>query len=348
MNFNDISAGVNAVKTQTCIAEDNIQLLGTRIEISGAISENIALAALRSGQVDAFQDTVEDISLLMGSRLKDLKRKNEKSIFDPRRVLLEQLALDSDIAQLDIKLGDLDTLMTLLESKEMPFDRGLLILASWSGNESLHEKKRVEIQDSLTVLMDTNTEWALELFASMELGDITPQTLSPLLQVMKRHQDKQDKGDAESLWDWFEEISDWPERDKRVRVLIRTLALELSSCTDETHRERLVATIKDLKKLLLFLGIEERSAFVAESVNLPAYYVMKELLFTIEQTWVSESLVTHRLASLPLASDKYICYLGHFMEILKYLPEHCFLDDIQRSQIQDAFAAVYDHMSDEE
>jgi type III secretion system TyeA family effector delivery regulator len=348
MNLNDISARINAAQTQRLLAEDNNHLLDARQEIRGAISENIALAALQSGQVDALQDTIEDLSLLLGSRLKDIKNKNDKSVADPRHVLLEQLAEESDLSLLNIKLGDVDTLMTLLDSEEVPFDQGLLLLASWSGNEALDGQKREKIKGRLTTLMDANPEWALEMFASMELGDISPQTLTPLLQVMKRHQDKQDKEDAENLWEWFEEISDWPERDKRVRVLIRTLALELSSCVDETRQERLVATIKDLKKLLLFLGIEERSSFVAKSVQLSTHRVMKELLHTIEQTWITDSWVTHRLASLSLAENQHIHYLARFIEILKYLPEHCFLDDAQRNQILEAFTALYDRLSDDE
>jgi type III secretion system TyeA family effector delivery regulator len=348
VDLNNISARINAAQTQKLLAEDQSHLLDTRQEIRGAISENIALAALQSGQLDALQDTMEDLSLLLGSRLKDIKNKNDKSVSDPRHALLEQLAEDRDLSLLNIELGDLDTLMTLLDSEEVPFDQGLLLLASWGENEALDGQKRKKIKDRLTALMDANPEWALEMFATLELGDVSPQTLSPLLQVMKRHQDKQDKEEAENLWEWFEEISDWPERDKRVRVLIRTLAVELSFCTDESHQKRLVATIKDLKKLLLFLGIEERSAFVAKSVELPARRVMKELLHTIEQTWITDSWVAHRLVSLSLTEDKHILYLGRFTEILKYLPDLCFLDDAQRSQILEAFTAVYDRLSDEE
>lgn len=348
MDLNNLSARVSAAQTQQLLNEDRTHMAESRQEMRGSQIEGRVLAALQGEQQSALQDTVEDLSLALGSRFKDLKNKADKTTTDPRNDALEQLAEGADLSMHNIAPGDVDTLMSLLSQDQIPLDQALLLMASWLGREGIDAKKRKTLSDKMTELMDANPQWALEMFASIELGAISQEAMGPLLQVMQRYQQQEEREDTQGMWEWFEQIQHWPQRKERIRVLLRTLALELAVCTDEAQKDRLIATLLDLKKLLLFLGIEDHSRRLAQAHGLNPELVMEEILKTVEQTWINVDWITQRLRALNIYDEEVIPYLGRFKDVLKFLPGLCFLDEEQRMEILEAFTMLYDHLSEDE
>ena len=347
MDLNNLSARISSAHTQQLLGEDRAHATESRLEIRGSQIEGRVLAALQGEQQSALLDTVEDLSLALGARFKDLKNKTDKTSIDPRNDALEQLAEGADLSMHNVAVGDVDALMSLLSQDKIPLDQALLLMASWLGKEGIDAKKRKKLEDKMAELMDANPEWALEIFANIELGAISQEAMAPLLQVMQRYHQQEEREDTQGMWEWFEQIQHWPQRRERIKVLLRTLALELVICTDEAQKNLLIATLLDLKKLLLFLGIEDQSRRLAQAHGLSTEMVMEEILKTVEQTWINVEWIGQRLRKLDLA-EEVIPYLGRFMDVLKFLPSLCFLDEEQRTQILEAFASLYDHLSDEE
>ena len=305
-----------------------------------------AESALLDGQDVAMQDTLEDLSLALGSRLKNIKGDAAKSEEEIRNNLLQEIAEQSDIEVPGLETGDTDTLMAMLNNGDLPTENAILILSAWRGTGKL-KGKHEDIDNLLQRLCESDPDWALKLFASMELGEVPASTLSTLQKVMERFQ-RPDEDGAEKLWYWFEQVKEWPDRAKRLRVLLRTCALDLNCCLDESRKLQLSQVLFELKKLLLFLGIEDHAQRLANCSLVPQEQVLKMLITTIEQTWVAPEWVMQQLVSFDIPQSSQILYAGGLRDTMKLLPALCFLDEEQREQIIEAIAVCYDRLSDEE
>jgi len=346
--LNNITSARNILQTQQQSRAEEQILANKRSMNLGSAVEARVMEALELGQQSAIEDTLEDISLTMGSRLKELKSKAEKQT-DSRFMLLEQLAESTGIAAGDIPLGDVEALEAMRKEGHLSDSEAMMFLASWQANDKLGGKKRKQLAERLGNMLADNPDWALEMFGELELGSLTPETMQPLRQIMQRFKRPRGEGESENeLWQWFEEIEAWPERQSRIRVLLRTLALELSQCTDQSQQDRLAETILDLKKLLIFLGVEERCLILATTYLIDSTLLMKGVLKTIEQIWINETWFVQQLNLLSLPAERQLPFLRQLIELIRYLPDPCFIDEEQHAQIIQAVTHLYDHLSEEE
>ncbi|ECC9427720.1 TyeA family type III secretion system gatekeeper subunit [Salmonella enterica subsp. diarizonae] len=147
------------------------------------------------------------------------------------------------------------------------------------------------------------------------------------------------------MWQWFNEIKKWSDRASRIRILIHTFAYELSAGGDGTVSPRLITTLMDLKKLLVFLGMEDIARRLANVIGLSEDEALSEILLLIEQRWMYSEWLANRIQQLRIKDNKRVLYLIRMNEVVKFLPDICFLDLQQRNQLSEAIEEYINQLS---
>lgn len=304
---------------------------------------NEAAVAVSEMQDVAMQDTMEDMSLVLGNRLKGKSRQpfggDDEKIHRDEMLssLAEQVAgdkLDSMLAGLQ-RSGIQDDLLNLYRQGEMNFSDAALLLAAGASALPLGSKRRKQLSSQLDELLAEQEDWALLMFADLELGSVNQNALQAMQQIVRQHHKPDQEENPEGLWQWFNKIKDWTDRSRRIRVLLRTFAFELSSAQTNEVTARLVTTLLDLKKLLVFLGLEDTARRLANVALIPQDEALSEVLLLIEQRWMYTEWLGNRLQQLKIQESKQVLYLIRLNEIVKFLPDICFLDVQQRKQISE-------------
>lgn len=300
-------------------------------------------SALSEVQDVALQDTMEEMSLLLGNRLKG-KNQRTFGLGDERIERDDQLALLAEQVAGD-KLNSVIQNVTaqgtvrisaLFHEGELSFSDAVLLLASEAGQLAPGSKRRKHLSSELDELLAGQQDWVLTLFAGLELGSVNAEALHSMQRIIRQHhrQDPEDQN-PEGVWQWFHTIKDWPDRSKRIRVLIHTFAYELSAEHQTEVSPRLLASLRDLKKLLAFLGMEDSALRLANVIGFATDDAFSEILLIIEQRWMYSEWLANRIQLLRITAKKRVLYLIRIHEIIKFLPDICFLDEQQRNQLSE-------------
>ncbi|WP_253383413.1 TyeA family type III secretion system gatekeeper subunit [unidentified bacterial endosymbiont] len=302
-------------------------------------------AALSDMQDVALQDTMEDMSLVLGNRLRGKSQRtlgsgNDELIERDEQLALlaEQVAGDKLDAVLEnLKSGGNDDIFTLFRQGELSFSDAALLLAAEMNGLAPGSKRRKRLSEQLDELLAGKEDWALEMFAELELGSVDSETMHSMQRIIRQHHRHDREGNSpEGIWQWFNTIKEWSDRSKRIRVLIHTFAFELSTGESGLVGPRLVAALFDLKKLLIFMGMEDIARGLAKIVGLSEDQALSEILLMIEQRWMYPEWLANRITYLNIKMNKRVLYLIKLCDVLKFLPEICFLDVQQRNQLVEA------------
>ncbi|HFS5793853.1 TPA: TyeA family type III secretion system gatekeeper subunit [Citrobacter werkmanii] len=330
--------------------------IDTRRHQLQATSTNDIEAALSEMQDVALQDTLEDMSLMLGNRLKGRMSRSLGAAIDELTERDEQLALLAEQVAGDklddvlknIKSGGTDDVFALFRQGELNFSDTVLLLAAEASRLAPGSKRRKQLSAQLDELLAGQEEWALMMFAELELGLVSAEAMQSLQRVIRqyRQQGQEEKENSpEGVWQWFNTIKKWSDRARRIRVLIHTFAYELSTGQQDRVSPRLIATLLDLKKLLVFLGIEDTARRIAKTIGLTEDEVLSEILLLIEQRWMYSEWLANRIHQLDIKKNKQVLYLIRMNEVIKFLPEVCFLDIQQRNQLSDAIEEYVNQLS---
>lgn len=315
----------------------------TRQESQRTSVGNEAAIAVSEMQEVALQDTMEDMSLVLGNRLRGKSRQalggdDEKINRDEMLSLLaEQVAgdkLDSMLSTIQ-RSGVQDDLLSLYRQGEMNFSDAALLMAAGANALPLGSKRRKRLSSQLDELLAEQEDWALLMFADLELGSVNQNAMQAMQQIVRQHHKPDQEDNPEGLWQWFNRIKDWTDRSRRIRVLLHTFAFELSSAQSKEVTARLVTTLMDLKKLLVFLGLEDSARRLANVALISQDEALSEVLLLIEQRWMYTEWLVNRLQQLKIQESKQVLYLIRLNEIVKFLPDICFLDAQQRKQLSE-------------
>jgi type III secretion system YopN/LcrE/InvE/MxiC family regulator len=209
-------------------------------------------------------------------------------------------------------------------------------------------KRRKSLEDALlTVLSDEG--WAVQLFASLEFGEVSNQGLPELRRLYQRAATRD-----LTLLKWFDEFRGLKDRKRKLKTLIRALAFELSAGEADRDEVHLAAIIGDLRRILQFFSIEEPCQRIADFLTdagasqLDSDGIMRELLETVQQPWVHADWLADRTGFLvPQGMVRY-GFARRMAELVKELPAPCFEDEEQRATIQAAYAEYLDKLADQE
>lgn len=299
---------------------------------------------------ESLMETMESMSLVMGSRLRNFggrgftttERSGQLQDMLMRWVpKVEGLMLVELVDRFPMLGADDNDPIAQLQLCDVPDGAMVLLLASLLGNPRLEHKRRRRLEDALSRLLEDESI-GVDIFGWLEIGAINKNDLLPIRQLMQRVK-RDDEELLGGMGGWFAEVKEWPDRNQRLRVLIRAMALDLKP--DGNYQSaKIVNAINELKRLLLFFSMEEHCASVAWSVGIPAETMFSEVLLLLEQSWIYPDWIASRMAIMGLTDDISFIWVRRMLELLRFIPSPCFLDDGQCDQLIETFTQLQEQM----
>lgn len=310
-----------------------------------------ALAAAEFAEIEAesMNQAIDDLSMGAANYLKKLLSKDQDEVSQVNT--LKDMVADLDGEQGEsiskmaaslAELGDADAIMAQIESMGMDNGNVMMLLAgvisSAGMSDAVREKLRKKLQE---LLGEEGAE--LALIASMEGLPLDQSGLSSLKNLYQRAA----RGDA-GLAKWFSLLKDMPERRKRIRVLLRALSSSLHDDNTGSDMVKLISVIDDLRRLLIFLSIEEHCKALGRACHIEEQGVLTVTLDLVEQSWVYNEWLEDKLNELSVPADKRINFMRLWRELLVQLPDKCFRDPEQQEHITDAMMSLLDLWCEDE
>ncbi|MGF6401565.1 type III secretion system YopN/LcrE/InvE/MxiC family regulator [Pseudomonas frederiksbergensis] len=307
------------------------------------------------GQGNALSETLENMGFTLGSRQQSTGRgTNDGKPERPRtRAMLQQLVkhvTETAPAQMEALhehnwvIAEASDLLGAMAARGLNAGEIALLLSSLLGRKDLAGADRKRLEDALSTVLDDD-EWTLKLFNHLELGPTGKSDFFALKQLYQRATSRRT-----GLVQWFEEFRQLHDRKRKLKTLIRTLAFELSAGGPAMDAQ-LGAVIADLKRIMIFMGMEDHSSRVAHTLDIDGLDgdgVISTLLEVIQQSWMHvDWLERQTLRQVPDARLRY-AYVRQMGELVKLMTDECFEDDEQRRMITDAFSEYQEKLSEEE
>lgn len=314
--------------------------------------------ALHDISSEAIAETQEEMSLVMGGKVRDAQRRGRdlgKSI-DQRRNLAvlnkyvtalggaEIVALEKLVSQFSDAM-DRHDLISYFQQHELDSGQMALILSALLSRSNLSSSQRKKLRDALYQVMEEGT-WSLSMFVNLSLQEVKPQTFQQLKSIYQHAQTT-----GLSLVQWFQKFQEMEDRQQKIKLLIRALGFELSMQRPSLRDEHLGAVISDLQRVLLFLGISDHCEHVARILpwaKLTGDEVLAEILTVMEQIWIGADWLRSRYEQHGFSCSQQYLLAHQLIELIKLLAEPCFRDTEQREMLCTAYADYLSALATEE
>ncbi|WP_145539433.1 TyeA family type III secretion system gatekeeper subunit [Yersinia kristensenii] len=297
----------------------------------------MALASMELSEVrqTALEETMEEIGLSLGSRLKDQKSVEAEERSQRRQELLVKLitqlsgSADALLPQ-NIRLDmDISLLASQLRQGGLSIGQQILLLAAMMAYSKNNPLRRRSLSQLLEPLLEEGG-WEIELFGLLELGSKESQGLAAIKQLFAQSIEQNELSVAE----WFTQISRWPQRQQRVRILMRAVAFDLASQPPPRHGKRLAATLYQLRRLLMFLGLEDHCNHMGRACGVAGDMILHEVLAVVGQPWLFSGWLQPRIEVITgLDINTRRRFIRRFYELFNLMPVDCFNDQEQQQQI---------------
>lgn len=291
---------------------------------------SVMVAAFEAMTAENKMETAEIIGFRLGENYKNLtgKTRSERS-----QEFLLKFIMQSE------KAGGITTLLQENSSQKMNSDLFLAqqilqtgYLLTQQGHNPL---RRRALAQQLEDLMKEEG-WEIALFGALEFNGMPKQNLAPLKRLFQQVMDDEEY----SVISFFEKIKEWSDRKRRIKILLRAMAFELNSQPASEKGRRLKVMIDRLKRLLLFLGLEERCQAVASSYQIEGDILLSEILYITAQSWVFKDWLEERLDNaLNLKNKQKLQFIFDLTVLFKTMPDGCFVDDDHREQILEVLSS---------
>ncbi|QLK63772.1 TyeA family type III secretion system gatekeeper subunit (plasmid) [Enterobacteriaceae bacterium Kacie_13] len=316
-------------------------------------ARDLQAVAQQSVQNSALSEAMESMSLVMGGRLRQQDRKSDgkdrlSEMRDKLTALIPKMtgpALAELLTQFSQLGSDARNPLEILQQAGVEAGAMVLILSGLLRDTRMDPQRRKRLENALEALL-ADESIPVDIFALLELGALDKQSLIPVRMLYERCRQQEDS--QESLLAWYQEVCDWPEREKRVKVLIQALALPLGQDGDHLQINRIAHTITELKRLLLFFNLAEHSNWVAHASQTDRESVLREVLALLSQIWIYPDWFTERLSTYRLEIGQQIAWVRVMLELIRTLPTLCFRDDEQQLQVLEALEQFQDKLADAE
>lgn len=325
------------------------QALPLHLTLESEMAKNIAKT-----QQGKTQEVQEDISLFIGGRLREARGRRTEPVEEKRRDIqsIKQLAKGTysvELSQLLATFGDNDAgiseLLNLVRSGGIATGMSLLLLGSLLNRKSLSPKLKKILEDTLSELLESESEWPVSLFASLSTSDLSAGSLVAIKTIYQRTYSEDDK--QRSVSELFEEMKDWKDRREKIRILLRSLALDLAPSAESNIEIRIANAINQLRRLLQFLVIEDHAFYVGGVLNMDGNRILEEVLVILQQNWFYPEWFQQRITLLGVNRTAFI-WLRRLEELMRLLPLGCYKDEEQREQLSEALTLLITSLDDEE
>lgn len=281
-----------------------------------------ALIELEETLGSALIETLEDMGMALSGRLKDFQHADLKEILDQR-----QLALLRMVQRMQEQAGGIPAQLTQQYSGS-PLGQQLLGVAALLLAERPNSKRRKALSDKLAELMNEQG-WEISLFGMLELGRVDKGALAQINRLFQQAMDEE----VASLAEWFQRIMDWPERRQRLRTLLHMMTFELSACVVGSQQQRLAGVLVRLRRLLLFLGLEQECLRIESVCHMTSGTLLPLLIEMTNESWLFYEWLVPRLAQRTTSSRLHNRLLQHLDALFSLMPSPCFDDEDQRENI---------------
>ncbi len=287
--------------------------------------QEMALLELEQTSSNALSETLEEMGMAMASRVL-----GRKDLGPAGRQARKQQALIKLVQSGGEQGAGVARILALApqDRQALEIARQIVALSSRLAQDTLSQRRKQDLSAKLAALM-AQQGWETTLFAMMEMGEVDPASLRPITRLMQQALDEPEV----SLMEWFKRIAGWRERRQRLRVLLRVMAFELSACLPGQQQQRLAVVLQRLRRLLLFLGLENECRRIEGLCRLPTDTLLPLTIEIVGESWLFADWLNARLATLkpPGALRNRLIY--HLATLYTLLPDGCFMDDDQREQI---------------
>ena len=305
-----------------------------------------------TGSADALSETLENMGFALSAYKQAAGRGtgDHKSERPRTRAMLQQLVkhvtatASAQLDELHKHTSPLDEASDLLASMDASgLDAGemALLLSSLLGRKHLAGAQRKRLEDALSAVMDDD-EWALKLFNRLEFGSAGKSSFVALKQLYQRATSRRTR-----LVQWFEEFRQLHDRKRKLKTLIRTLAFELSA-EGSAMDVQLASVITDLKRIMMFLGMEDHCYRVACTLaidGLDGDEVVSTLLEVVQQSWIHVDWLEQQTTRRVPDPDLQYAYVRQMGELVKLMTDECFEDDEQRKMITEVFSEYQEKLT---
>lgn len=311
------------VSETTALQNHDASLREPQVQVEDAPSPMAqALIELEETSGSALIETLEDMGMALSGRLKDLQQADLKERLEQR-----QQALLRMVQRMQEQAGGIPAQLTQPHSGS-PLGQQLLGVAALLLAEKPNSKRRKALSEKLAELM-SEQGWEISLFGMLELGQVSKGALAQINRLFQQAMDEE----VASLAEWFQRIMDWPDRRQRLRVLLRMMAFELSACVVGFQQQRLAGGLVRLRRLLLFLGLEQECLRIESACEMASGTLLPLLIEMTNESWLFDEWLAPRLAQRAASVRLYNRLLQHLDALFSLMPEACFNDEDQREQI---------------
>jgi len=238
------------------------------------------------------------------------------------------------------KIGDADKILSQLRTSGMSSGDIMLLLMALQVSGRLGSAQIQKLRKALEEMLSAEGA-ELAILAAIEglgLDDAGLDAMRKLYQHASR-------GEG-GLAKWFELLQQSPDRRKRIKVLLRALSEPLNERSSHRNMVKVVAAIDDLRRLAVFMSLEDHCNMLGRATRISGEAVMKVSLLLIEQSWVYPEWIEEQIRELPLLPAKRLGFLRRWRELVMLMPMACFRDDDQREIIDEAMMGLLDDWGD--
>lgn len=284
-----------------------------------------ALIELEQTSSNAMSETLEEMGMALAGRV--LGRKDRGSA---DRLARKQQALIRLVQSSNEPGSGMARVLAMApqDHQALEMARQIATLSSYLTQDALSQRRKKALSAKLAALMEQHG-WETTLFAMMEMGQVSPATLRPITRLLQQALDEPEV----SLTEWFTRIAGWTARRQRLRVLLRVMAFELAACLPGQQQQRLAAVLQRLRRLLLFLGLENECRRIEGLCRLPTDTLLPLVIEIVGENWLFAEWLDERFAPLIPPGALRNRLIHHLTALFTLLPDGCFMDDDQRDQI---------------
>ncbi|CAG9185916.1 TyeA family type III secretion system gatekeeper subunit [Cupriavidus pampae] len=277
-------------------------------------------------------------ALLKGQRRNDaLLSRNVVNHLSRRMIQLRDPRME-DLMRMAPEDDDVDVVMRSLRRKSLQPAAMALIVSSLALN-CPPGRRRMRLDRELDRILSDGSDWDFGLLGWLEFGTIDQNYTTQMKALYQRAMTS-----TGELAKFFDRLRKVPHRRKKIGILIEALGAELSGLeNDPPEGAHLAAVIKDLRRLLVFLGFDEACGAIVMHCDTPGLtddFILHLVIRMIDQFSIYDEWIENQLTEVELTKERKITLLHELIRLFKMFPDTCFRDPDQRKQIVDAIQAA--------